>query len=57
MSSCGLENILENNDSFSISTIFNMQIKVALVLLGITALVPIIWKKIKKNNSKHGVDP
>ena len=53
----GLEKILENNETFSITTIFNTQIKIALVLLGIIALVPIIWKKFKKNNSKDGVDP
>lgn len=44
----GLENILKNNETFSISTIFNAQIKIALVLLGIIALVPITWKKLKK---------
>ena len=53
----GLEKILENNETFSISTIFNTQIQIALALLGITALVPIIWKKFKKTNSKDGVDP
>lgn len=52
----GLERILENNEIFSVSTIFNIQIKIALVLLGITALVPVMWKKFKKNNSKSGVD-
>ncbi len=52
----GLEKILENNETFSISTIFNTQIKIALVLLGITALVPIILKKFKKNDSKDGID-
>lgn len=46
----GLDKILENNQTFSISTIFNTQIKIALVLLGITALVPIIWKKFKKTD-------
>jgi uncharacterized membrane protein YdjX (TVP38/TMEM64 family) len=52
----GLEKILENKEIFSLSTVFNIQIKIALVLLGITALVPIIWKKIKKTNSKEGAD-
>jgi len=53
----GLEKILENNETFSISTIFNIQIKIALVLLGITALAPTIWRKFKKNSSKDGLDP
>lgn len=53
----GLEKILENNEAFSISTIFNSQIKIALVLLGITALVPVIWKNFKKVDSKDGVEP
>lgn len=44
----GLDKILENNETFSISTIFNTHIRIALVLLGITALVPIVWKKLKK---------
>ena len=44
----GFEKILEKNETFSITTIFNIQIKIALVLLGIIALAPIIWKKFKK---------
>lgn len=48
----GLEKILESNESFSISTIVNTQIKIALILLGITALVPIVFKKIKKSYEK-----
>ncbi len=47
----GLEKILENNEPFSLNTIFNTQIKMALILLGITALVPIAWKKFKKKSS------
>jgi uncharacterized membrane protein YdjX (TVP38/TMEM64 family) len=47
----GLEKILENNEPFSLNTIFNFQIKMALILLGITALAPIVWKKfIKRSN-------
>jgi len=53
----GLQKILENNEAFSINTIFNIHIKIALLLLGTIALAPIIWKKFKKNNSKDGVDP
>lgn len=52
----GLDKILENNKTFSISTVFNVQIKIALLMLGITALVPIVWKKIKKTNSRNGLD-
>jgi uncharacterized membrane protein YdjX (TVP38/TMEM64 family) len=48
----GLDKILENNEPFSISTIFNIQIRIALILLGMTALAPMIWKKIKKNSRK-----
>lgn len=44
----GLDKILENNEPFSLNSIFNLQIKIALILLGLTALAPIIWKKIKK---------
>lgn len=46
----GLEKILENNEPFSINTIFNTHIKIALILLGIVALLPIAWKKLKKAN-------
>jgi uncharacterized membrane protein YdjX (TVP38/TMEM64 family) len=44
----GLEKILENNEPFSLNTIFNIQIKIALILLGVIALAPIVWKKFKK---------
>lgn len=46
----GLEKILENNEPFSLNTIFNTQIKMALILLGITALVPIALKRFKKKS-------
>ncbi len=46
----GLEKILENNEPFSLNAIFNTQIKLALILLGITALVPIAWKRFKKKS-------
>lgn len=48
----GLEQILDNNEVFSLGKVFNIQIKIALALLGIVALAPVIWKKFKKNNSK-----
>lgn len=44
----GLEKILENNEQFSINTVFNLQIKIALILLGIIALTPIVLKRFKK---------
>lgn len=47
----GLQNILENNEPFSLNTILNTQIKIALVLLGIIALIPIAWKKFKKKST------
>lgn len=47
----GLERILESNEPFSLSTIFNMQIKIAFTLLGIVALLPIVIKKFKKEQT------
>jgi uncharacterized membrane protein YdjX (TVP38/TMEM64 family) len=44
----GLEKILETQQTFSISVIFNTELKIALTLLGILALVPIVIKKFKK---------
>jgi uncharacterized membrane protein YdjX (TVP38/TMEM64 family) len=44
----GLQKILENNEQFSINTVFNLQIKIALILLGIIALTPIVLKRFKK---------
>lgn len=46
----GLENILDNQEPFSLSTIFNRQIKFALILLGIVSLIPIVWKKLRKTH-------
>ncbi|MCI0381441.1 MAG: VTT domain-containing protein [Chlamydiae bacterium] len=45
----GLEKIFESEQPFSIAAIFNIQLKIALILLGILALVPIIIKRIKKS--------
>lgn len=45
----GLDKILQNNETFSLNTIFNPQIKIALALLGLTALAPILWKKLRKS--------
>ncbi len=47
----GLDNILENNEPFSINSIFNLEMKVAFILLGLIALAPMAWKKIKKLSS------
>lgn len=43
----GLEKIFESNQAFSLNTILNTQLKIALALLGIFALIPILIKKIK----------
>ncbi len=48
----GLDKILETEQTFSINAIFNIQLKIALVLLGLLALLPIVTKKIKKNARK-----
>ena len=44
----GLSAIFETGQTFSLSTIFNMQIRIALIALGIFALIPILIKKFKK---------
>ena len=46
----GLEKIFETNQEFSIGAIFNTQLKIALTLLGILALLPIVIKKLRKND-------
>lgn len=46
----GLEKIFETQQAFSIGAIFNTQLKIALTLLGVLALVPIIIKKLRKND-------
>lgn len=53
LAGAGLDKILESNEPFSINTFFNTEIKLALILLGITALVPIVVKKFKKNQPDH----
>lgn len=42
----GLDAIFESGESFSIDTIFNYQIKIALVALGFFALLPVVIKRI-----------
>lgn len=46
----GLEKIFESNQAFSLNTILNTQLKIALALLGIFALIPILIKKIKNRD-------
>lgn len=45
----GLGAILDSDQGFSIQGIFNWQVKIALIALGIFALIPVIVKKFKKN--------
>lgn len=46
----GLEKIFETDQSFSISTVFNTELKIALTLLGVLALIPIVIKKLRKKH-------
>lgn len=48
----GLKKVFENNEVFSIHTVFNTQMKIALCLLGFLALSPILYKKIMKKLKK-----
>lgn len=45
----GLGAILDSDQGLSLSTIFNWQVKIALIALGIFALIPILIKKYRKN--------
>lgn len=44
----GLNAIFESSEEFSIASIFNIEMKIALVCLGIFSLIPIIIKKWKE---------
>jgi len=44
----GLNAIFESGEEFSLSSIFNTEMKIALILLGIFSLTPLIYKKWKK---------
>jgi len=44
----GLGEILKQNQELSLSTLFNFQVKVALIALGFFALLPIFIKKLFK---------
>lgn len=45
----GLDTIFASGEAFTLDTIFNLQIKIALAALGIFALVPVLIKKFRKN--------
>jgi len=47
----GLGAIFETQKEFSIGTVLNLQVKIALIALGIFALIPILIKKIMKKKS------
>ncbi|NGX38881.1 MAG: hypothetical protein KR126chlam1_00197 [Chlamydiae bacterium] len=50
----GLNAVFEQPDGFSLENIFNLQVKIALVGLGLFALLPILIKKIReKKNDRH----
>ncbi len=44
----GLGAILDSGNTFSIGAVFNWQLRIALIALGIFVLVPVIVKKIRK---------
>jgi uncharacterized membrane protein YdjX (TVP38/TMEM64 family) len=44
----GLGAILDSNQGFSLEGIFNWQVKIALIALGVFALIPIIIKKVRR---------
>jgi uncharacterized membrane protein YdjX (TVP38/TMEM64 family) len=48
LSGAGLSKVFEDGSSFSIQTVLNTQIKIALCLLGLLALTPVLVKKIIK---------
>ncbi len=46
----GLERIFDSNEPFSMATIFNFEMRIALTLLGLLALTPILIKKWRKSH-------
>ncbi len=48
----GLGAILDSGEDFSLNTILNRQMKIALIALGLFALIPIIIKKIRKKHDR-----
>ncbi len=49
----GLGKIFDSNKPFSLNLIFNKQLKIALILLAVFALIPIFCKKWLKKFNKH----
>ncbi|MFT4552989.1 MAG: putative membrane protein YdjX (TVP38/TMEM64 family) [Chlamydiales bacterium] len=49
----GLGAILDSEEKFSVSTILNNDMKIALLALGIFALIPILLKKLQNKNSEN----
>jgi len=47
----GLEKIFASDQPFSIQTIFNTQMKIALTLLGVLSLIPILIKKWRRSDA------
>ncbi len=45
----GLSAIFDSGESFSFASVFNLKIKIALVALGLFALLPIVYKRWKKS--------
>ncbi len=50
----GLNSIFESSEDFSLSLIFNTNVKIALICLAIFALVPIIIKKWREKRENKG---
>lgn len=48
----GLGAILDSGEGFSLKGIFNWQVRIALIALGIFALIPIVVKKLRKKPVK-----
>ncbi len=48
----GLSSLLKQEE-VTISSFFTIEIKIALIALGIFALIPVIYKKIKEKNVRH----
>ncbi len=49
----GLGAIFESEGGITLDAIFNVKIKIALIALGIFALIPIVVKKIRKKNARR----
>lgn len=49
----GLNQILKSDEGFTLSALFNFKIKVALIGLGVIALIPILIKKLRKKKDMH----